>query len=160
MMVIKFVRCVLLDAILLACIVAAVSSSGSDFTNTVKRFPSISNLDGTCTLTSSGGDDGPAFAAAVLNNQCSTVNIPAGTTIIIASPLNTTATYNKHILLAGTLSFTNDTVSTYLTDHPFTNTERYCVRLTGNNIRSSLLTKTPPYVPFICRDKLRLKKLY
>ncbi|KIM82178.1 glycoside hydrolase family 28 protein [Piloderma croceum F 1598] len=109
MMVIKFVRCVLLDVILLACIVPAVSSSGSDFTSTVKRFPSISNLDGICTLTNSSGDDGPAFTAAILSDQCSTVNIPAGTTINIASPLNTSATYNKHISLAGTLSFTDDT---------------------------------------------------
>lgn len=158
-MVIKFVRCVLLDVILLTYIVAAVSSSGSDF-NTVKRFPSISNLHGTCTVKSSGGDDGPALTAAILSDHCSTVNIPAGTTINIASPLNTTATYNKHISLAGTLSFTNDTVGPYLTDHAFANTELYCVRPTGNNIRSSLLTKTPQYAPFICRDKLRLKKLY
>jgi galacturan 1,4-alpha-galacturonidase len=101
-MVIKFLPCTLLHTILLAGLV----------TNAVAKptFPSILISSGTCTLKSSGGDDGPAFAAAILSRQCPTVRISAGTTLTIASPLNTTAVYNKHISLAGTLSFTDDTV--------------------------------------------------
>jgi galacturan 1,4-alpha-galacturonidase len=145
MTVINFVHSVLLNFILSACIVVAVSSGGKELTHTVKRFPSISNLLGTCTLTSSGGDDGPAFAAAILSDQCSTVNVPSGTTLSIASPLNTTAAYNKNISLGGTLSFTNDTVSpyTYLTAYESTYMELSYFRRTGSNIHSNSLTKMP-----------------
>jgi galacturan 1,4-alpha-galacturonidase len=151
MTVIKYVRCILLHIILSAHMVVAMSESRNELTNPVKRFPSISNLLGTCTLESSGGDDGPAFAAAILSDQCSTVNIPAGTTLSIASPLNTTATYNKHISLMGTLSFTNDTVSLYLTADASTDAEPHCVRRTGSDIHSNSHINMPQYVSFICR---------
>jgi hypothetical protein len=146
MALIKFMRCALLDLIFAAYFVVAISSERHKLIHTVKRFPSISRALGTCTLKSSGGDDGPAFAAALVSDQCSTVTIPAGTTLSIASPLKTTATNNKHISLAGTLSFTNDTVSYLTFYYAFADTEVCCVRRTGNNIRSNSLIKMPQYV--------------
>lgn len=71
----------------------------------------------TCTLTSSGGDDAPALGAAILSPKCLTVNIPVGTTLNIASPLNTTKAANKHISLQGTISFKDDTVSGQIDAH-------------------------------------------
>jgi hypothetical protein len=103
------VFCILSDILFSAGVVVAF-----DLTNIVERFPSISKRLETCTLEASGGDDGPPFAAAILSDQCSTINIPVGTTLSIASPVNTTATYNKLISLMGTLSFTDDTVSAHL----------------------------------------------
>lgn len=49
-----------------------------------------------CTLTASGDDDGPAFAAAV--RSCETTTVPAGTTLSVGSALNLTGLSNKHIV--------------------------------------------------------------
>lgn len=98
MRVSKQLACRILGAIASASLADAVVSHRGSHTTT-------------CTLKSSGDDDGPAFAAALLSAKCLTVDIPAGTTLNIASPLNTTQTNNKHISLQGTISFKDDTVS-------------------------------------------------
>lgn len=49
-----------------------------------------------CTLTASGGDDGPAFITAA--QTCDTVVIPVNTTLSIASPMNMTDVLNTHIV--------------------------------------------------------------
>ena len=49
-----------------------------------------------CTLSASGDDDGPAFAAAV--RSCDTTVVPAGTTLSVGSALNLTGLTNKHIV--------------------------------------------------------------
>ncbi|KZV67880.1 glycoside hydrolase family 28 protein [Peniophora sp. CONT] len=59
-----------------------------------------------CTLSASGDDDGPAFAAAV--RSCDTTVIPKGTTLSVGSALNLTGLTNKHISLEGTIKFTDD----------------------------------------------------
>ncbi|KAJ8583841.1 pectin lyase-like protein [Rhizopogon salebrosus TDB-379] len=59
-----------------------------------------------CTVTASGGDDGPAFVDAV--QRCGTVTIPAETTLSIATRMNMTGLINKNIELMGTVKFTND----------------------------------------------------
>jgi galacturan 1,4-alpha-galacturonidase len=89
----------------LACILGALLSAQLAIAGISKRA--------TCTLESSGGDDAPALASAITSKSCFVVEIPVGTTLNIASPLKTTATYNKHISLKGTISFTNDTVRAF-----------------------------------------------
>ncbi|EIM85113.1 glycoside hydrolase family 28 protein [Stereum hirsutum FP-91666 SS1] len=59
-----------------------------------------------CTLTASGGDDGPAFITAA--QTCDTVVVPADTTLSIASPMNMTDVVNTHISLEGTIKFVDD----------------------------------------------------
>ncbi|KDQ56478.1 glycoside hydrolase family 28 protein [Jaapia argillacea MUCL 33604] len=59
-----------------------------------------------CTLSASGGDDGPAFVAAV--QSCDTVIIPQSTTLNVSTPMNMTGLSNKHISLQGTVMFPPD----------------------------------------------------
>jgi galacturan 1,4-alpha-galacturonidase len=54
--------------------------------------------DASCTLSTSGGDDGPAFVAAALSSSCPTVTVPVGTTLSIATKMNMTGLSNKHIV--------------------------------------------------------------
>lgn len=61
-----------------------------------------------CALHASGRDDAPAFLAAVHDASCSTVSIPRGTTLNIASRLNMTGLENKHISVEGTIKFSAD----------------------------------------------------
>ncbi|KAJ7594964.1 glycoside hydrolase family 28 protein [Mycena floridula] len=62
------------------------------------------NHDATsCTLVASGGDDAPQFLAAM--KSCSTVIIPATTTLNISTRLNMTGLDNKTLNLAGTVRF-------------------------------------------------------
>lgn len=49
-----------------------------------------------CTITTSGGDDGPAFVDAV--QRCDTVTIPAETTLSIATRMDMTGLNNKNIV--------------------------------------------------------------
>ncbi|KAJ6582833.1 pectin lyase fold/virulence factor [Mycena sp. CBHHK59/15] len=56
-----------------------------------------------CTLVARGGDDSPHFLNAM--QACSTVVIPASTTLNISTRLNMTGLRNKHIKLEGTLRF-------------------------------------------------------
>ncbi|KAJ6598653.1 pectin lyase fold/virulence factor [Mycena sp. CBHHK59/15] len=58
-----------------------------------------------CTLTAGGGDDSPQFLTAM--QACSTVVIPASTTLNISTRLNMTGLTNKHLVseLARTLRF-------------------------------------------------------
>jgi len=49
-----------------------------------------------CTVTASGGDDGPAFVDAV--QRCGTVTIPAETTLSIATKMDMTGLINKNIV--------------------------------------------------------------
>ncbi len=51
-----------------------------------------------CTLTASGSDDAPAFLKAAADSSCSTVTIPAGTTLSIETKMNMTSLLNKHIV--------------------------------------------------------------
>jgi galacturan 1,4-alpha-galacturonidase len=76
-----------------------------------------------CTVTASGGDDGPAFIDAV--QRCDTVKIPFETTLSIATKMDMTGLNNKNIVcnvlkaydalniyglqeLMGTVKFTSD----------------------------------------------------
>ncbi|OBZ69746.1 putative exopolygalacturonase X [Grifola frondosa] len=65
-------------------------------------------VSGTCTLSSSGSDDAPAFLSAAFDPACSTVVIPAKTTLNIESKVNMTGLQNKHINLQGTIKFNPD----------------------------------------------------
>ncbi|KAJ7904790.1 glycoside hydrolase family 28 protein [Mycena leptocephala] len=58
-----------------------------------------------CTLAAlgSGKDDSPQFLTAM--QACSTVVVPAGTTLNISTRLNMTGLSNKHLSLSGTLRF-------------------------------------------------------
>lgn len=56
--------------------------------------------EASCTLTASGGDDGPLFLNAV--KTCTTVTIPKNTTLNIASALNMTGVVDKHIVCSST----------------------------------------------------------
>jgi galacturan 1,4-alpha-galacturonidase len=49
-----------------------------------------------CTVTASGGDDGPAFVDAV--QRCDSVTIPRETTLSIATRMNMTGLKNKNIV--------------------------------------------------------------
>jgi hypothetical protein len=49
-----------------------------------------------CTLAASGGDDAPSFVKAV--QSCSTVTIPASTTLNISSKMDMTGVSNKLIV--------------------------------------------------------------
>ncbi|KAI8978247.1 glycoside hydrolase family 28 protein [Trametes punicea] len=71
-------------------------------------FPPASRASRTCTITSSGSDDAPAFLEAAADSSCSTVTIPTGTTLSIQSKMNMTGTVNKHINLQGTIKFDPD----------------------------------------------------
>ncbi|KAI5123826.1 hypothetical protein M0805_009118 [Coniferiporia weirii] len=62
----------------------------------------------TCPLWASGGDDAPIFLAAVLSPLCSTIEIPAGTTLNIKTKMDMTKAQDKHILLKGTIKFNPD----------------------------------------------------
>jgi hypothetical protein len=57
--------------------------------------------DASCTLSASGGDDAPSFVTAV--QSCSTVIIPASTTLNISSKMNMTGLSNKLIVCADIL---------------------------------------------------------
>ncbi|KAG2137342.1 glycoside hydrolase family 28 protein [Suillus cothurnatus] len=59
-----------------------------------------------CTVTASGGDDGPAFVDAV--QRCDSVTIPRETTLSIATRMNMTGLKNKNIELLGTVKFTTN----------------------------------------------------
>ncbi|KAI0261285.1 pectin lyase fold/virulence factor [Gloeopeniophorella convolvens] len=59
-----------------------------------------------CSLSPSGGDDGPAFLEAV--RACSMVSVPKSKTIKIASRLNMTNLKNKHISIQGAVKFSDD----------------------------------------------------
>ncbi|KAJ7270853.1 glycoside hydrolase family 28 protein [Mycena rebaudengoi] len=59
-----------------------------------------------CTLTASGGDDSPQLLTAM--QACSTVVVPVGTTLNIATRLNMTNLSNKHLNLQGTIRFKPD----------------------------------------------------
>ncbi|KAG7451641.1 glycoside hydrolase family 28 protein [Guyanagaster necrorhizus] len=59
-----------------------------------------------CTLTPSGGDDGPQFLAAAAS--CDTVVIPVGEEFNIATRMNMTGLTNTHINLEGTIRFQPD----------------------------------------------------
>ncbi|EIW80875.1 hypothetical protein CONPUDRAFT_154318 [Coniophora puteana RWD-64-598 SS2] len=59
-----------------------------------------------CTLTASGGDDGPTFVQAA--QECSTVTIPTATTLSISSRMNMTGLANTDIELLGTVEFSNN----------------------------------------------------
>jgi len=75
-----------------------------------------------CTVTASGGDDGPAFIDAF--QRCDTVKIPSETTLSIATKMDMTGLNNKNIVcnmlktydalniglqeLMGTVKFTSD----------------------------------------------------
>ncbi|KAF5392805.1 hypothetical protein D9757_000921 [Collybiopsis confluens] len=67
---------------------------------------SSDSSDASCTLTASGGDDAPQFLAAT--TSCSTVTIPAGTTLNIETRLNMTGRSNLNINLQGTIRFNPD----------------------------------------------------
>lgn len=66
------------------------------------------SADASCTLTASGGDDAPSFVTAV--QSCSTVTIPASTTLNISSKMNMTGLSNKQINLEGTIKI-NDNIN-------------------------------------------------
>ena len=51
-----------------------------------------------CTLTASGSDDGPALLAAMANSACSTVVVPASTTLNIETRLNMTGVQDKNLV--------------------------------------------------------------
>ncbi|KAH8827874.1 glycoside hydrolase family 28 protein [Flagelloscypha sp. PMI_526] len=59
-----------------------------------------------CTLSASGGDDGPAFVNAA--KSCSKVTIPVGTTLNISTLMTMTGLKNTYIDLQGTVKFNPD----------------------------------------------------
>ena len=60
--------------------------------------------ESSCTVSATGGDDGPSFLNAV--KTCSTTIIPSGTTLSIGSNLNMTGLSNKHIVCTRTFRLT------------------------------------------------------
>ncbi|KAF9478122.1 glycoside hydrolase family 28 protein [Pholiota conissans] len=70
------------------------------------NFPKNPENKETCTLKASGGDDAPRFLKAV--QECTTVTVPASTTLSIQTRMNMTGLRDKHIQLEGTLKFTDN----------------------------------------------------
>ncbi|OAX40216.1 glycoside hydrolase family 28 protein [Rhizopogon vinicolor AM-OR11-026] len=84
-----------------------LTALGAIFLPLVQCSGSPPNADSaSCTVTASGGDDGPAFVNAV--QGCDTVTIPSETTLSIATRMNMTGLNNKNIELMGTVKFTNN----------------------------------------------------
>ncbi|KAI9320295.1 pectin lyase fold/virulence factor [Zopfochytrium polystomum] len=69
-------------------------------------FSAATDAATTCTLSASGGDDGPALAAAL--KGCATVTVPSGVTLAIKTALNTTGLANVHLSLQGTIQFSGN----------------------------------------------------
>ena len=69
------------------------------FTETLAlRFRPFRRASNVCTLSSSGGDDAPAFLKAAGDPSCATVLVPATTTLNIETKMNMTGLSNKHIV--------------------------------------------------------------
>ncbi|KAG0708632.1 glycoside hydrolase family 28 protein [Suillus ampliporus] len=88
-------------------ILSSITLVGVLFSALVQGSGAAPNADGvSCTVTASGGDDGPAFVDAV--QRCDSVKIPPETTLSIATRMDMTGLKDKNIELLGTVKFTND----------------------------------------------------